>query len=349
MEFKKIWRILFIRWCLNVMAIFLWFIIPLVILVAYTSLLFSIMEPDHQTHKASKIAAEDIISKMPVNVVARILDHLPIQDSVRTSILSRTWRFNWTNISQLVFDEKLFEPGLQGNNKFNARTISRLLLYFKGPVTKFFLHIPHYMELDVADVCLWVMFLSKKGIKEFTLINMHPTPLKLPSHLFCCLELKLLELQNCCFHMPPTFCGFPKLLTLKFNMVRFESGNVGELITRCPLLEKLKIRCNYPTGGNEINWDYKTWKSQSVIFAFMQPWKYSYWSYENLWACGLSSKTSRAFSGFSKLQGKTNLVLILQQQQQTQSRRGRVWGIWFLFNLQNITAKLYETSKCLIK
>ena len=302
--------------------------IPLVILVAYTSLLFSIMEPDHQTHKASKIAAEDIISKMPVNVVARILDHLPIQDSVRTSILSRTWRFNWTNISQLVFDEKLFEPGLQGNNKFNARTISRLLLYFKGPVTKFFLHIPHYMELDVADVCLWVMFLSKKGIKEFTLINRHPTPLKLPSHLFCCLELKLLELQNCCFHMPPTFCGFPKLLTLKFNMVRFESGNVGELITRCPLLEKLKIRYNYPTGG-----------MKSIEITKLENLKVLCLPLCNLENIAIDPIRIYQFVGcLPRLQ---ELYLDFQN--------CKVRLIWFLFNLQNVIAKLCEISKCLIK
>ena len=104
------------------------------------------------------------------------------------------------------------------------------------------------MELDVADVCLWVMFLSKKGIKEFTLINMHPTPLKLPSHLFCCLELKLLKLQNCCFHTPPTFCGFPNLSTLNIALVRTESGNIVEFINRCPLLEKLQIFNSYRIG-----------------------------------------------------------------------------------------------------
>ncbi|MFS7949310.1 putative F-box domain, leucine-rich repeat domain superfamily, F-box-like domain superfamily [Helianthus anomalus] len=46
---------------------------------------------------------------MPDNVVTNILDRLPLQDAVRTSILSRNWRFKWTTISQIVFDKNFFE------------------------------------------------------------------------------------------------------------------------------------------------------------------------------------------------------------------------------------------------
>ncbi|KAJ0823182.1 putative F-box domain, leucine-rich repeat domain superfamily, F-box-like domain superfamily [Helianthus annuus] len=57
--------------------------------------------------KASK--TEDVISSMPEDVVTHILDRLPVQDAVKTSILSRNWRFKWTMLSQLVFDDNFFD------------------------------------------------------------------------------------------------------------------------------------------------------------------------------------------------------------------------------------------------
>nr|GEV59955.1 hypothetical protein [Tanacetum cinerariifolium] len=173
------------------------------------------MEQVHRTQNASKYATEDVFSRLPKNVISHIMDCLPIKDAVRT--------------------------GLQGQINCNERTISNVLLHLKGNVTKFFLHIPSYKRLDVEDVSLWVMFLSRRGIKEFTLINDHMTPLKLPSHLFSCKDLKLLKLDNCCFRMEPTYSGFPDLLKLHFSLVRFESGNIGEFINWCPLLVDLII------------------------------------------------------------------------------------------------------------
>nr|XP_043625877.1 F-box/FBD/LRR-repeat protein At1g13570-like [Erigeron canadensis] len=175
---------------------------------------------------------DDVISSMPENVVSNILDRLPIQDAVGTSILSKTWRFKWTLLTQLIFDyEKDYDEG----------DINRLLLQLKGPITNFDLCIPDDTVLDVKSINHWVMFLSGKGIQEFTLTNNHETSLRLPTHLFSCMELKHLTLSNCCFRITPSFCGFPNLLTLHFFQITFESGNCGQLITQCPLLENLEI------------------------------------------------------------------------------------------------------------
>ncbi|GKA84694.1 F-box/FBD/LRR-repeat protein-like protein [Tanacetum coccineum] len=211
------------------------------------------MKRAHGTYKASKAATEDGINNMPENVISHILDCLPIKDAVRTSILSRNWRFKWTNISQLIFDEKFIKPRSDGENNYKERTISRLLLHLKGVITKFVLCVPHYKILDFEDVNHWVMFLSQKGVREFTLKNGHIKTLKLPSHLYACLDLKLLKLVNCCFHTPPNFCGFPDLLKLKLHLVGFESGNIGEFISCCPLLEILKISYNHPSSKVKLD------------------------------------------------------------------------------------------------
>ncbi|XP_076885260.1 putative F-box/FBD/LRR-repeat protein At3g23955 [Bidens hawaiensis] len=84
------------------------------------------MEPIHGRHK---FAPEDFISRVPDNVVTNILDRLPLQDAVRTDVLSTTWRFKWTMLSQLVFDFDFFEYLSKTNTKndHNAGTTFELL------------------------------------------------------------------------------------------------------------------------------------------------------------------------------------------------------------------------------
>ncbi|MFS8028298.1 putative F-box domain, leucine-rich repeat domain superfamily, F-box-like domain superfamily [Helianthus anomalus] len=46
---------------------------------------------------------------MPDNVITHILDRLSVQDAVKTTILSRNWRFKWTTLSQHVFDDNFLK------------------------------------------------------------------------------------------------------------------------------------------------------------------------------------------------------------------------------------------------
>ncbi|KAJ0462211.1 F-box/FBD/LRR-repeat protein At1g13570-like [Helianthus annuus] len=196
------------------------------------------------TRKASKFVPQDFISNMPDNVVTNILDRLPLQHAVRTSILSRNWRFKWTTLTQLVFDEKFFEYLTKTKGKSNCGgIISRLLLQIKGVVEKFVLSMGKVKGTnDVENINHWILFLSTKSIKDLTLRSVNGIPVKLPTHLFSCLELKHLKLTNCCFHPPHSIPGFPNLLSLKLCVVKFESGILGEILTRCPSLEILDMR-----------------------------------------------------------------------------------------------------------
>ncbi|KAJ0683215.1 putative F-box domain, FBD domain, leucine-rich repeat domain superfamily [Helianthus annuus] len=205
-----------------------------------TCLLIRIMELIHGTHKASKSAPQDFISNMPDNVVTNILDRLALRDAVRTSILSRNWRFKWTTLSQLVITASLFWYLAQKTYKnHHVRVINRILLHLRGAITKFFLSIDEV--IDDEDINHWILFLSSKGIKDLTIRNWHEPPLKLHNHLFSCLELKHLTLSNCYFNPPPTFHGFPNLLSLKLSVLFEENSNLGALFTGSPLLESLAV------------------------------------------------------------------------------------------------------------
>ncbi|KAM0047800.1 putative F-box-like domain superfamily protein [Helianthus debilis subsp. tardiflorus] len=149
------------------------------------------------THKASEFAPQDFISNMPDNVVTNILDRLRVRHAVRTSILSKKWRFKWTMLSQLVFDDDflLFLKFKHHISKL-ARIIGCLLLNDKGDIKKFSIHIDeeYYSVLDDEDIAHWILFLSRKGVEDFSIGKTGGEPLKLPTHLFSCLELKHLKL-----------------------------------------------------------------------------------------------------------------------------------------------------------
>nr|XP_043625774.1 uncharacterized protein LOC122597217 [Erigeron canadensis] len=85
------------------------------------------------------------------------------------------------------------------------------------------------------------MLLSRiRGFKEFTLVHSRDAPVKLPTHLFNCLDLKHLKLERSIY--PLSFRGFPKLLTLDLhNNASIQGHRYGELIACCPQLETLKL------------------------------------------------------------------------------------------------------------
>ncbi|KAJ0439789.1 putative F-box domain, leucine-rich repeat domain superfamily, F-box-like domain superfamily [Helianthus annuus] len=199
------------------------------------------MELNHETHKFGQ---EDVIGNMPDNVITNILDRLPLQDAVRTDILSKNWRCKWNMLSQLIFDERFFAHLSQTEDKNNhVRVISRILLDLRGSITKFVLSIDNhgYSVLNNEDISHWILFLSRKGIKDLTIQKSNPPLLKLPIHLFSCLELKHLKLFNCCLNPPPTFHGFPNLLSLELCKVEFKSGKFGDFFTRSLVLEILDM------------------------------------------------------------------------------------------------------------
>ncbi|KAF5762061.1 putative F-box domain, leucine-rich repeat domain superfamily, F-box-like domain superfamily [Helianthus annuus] len=219
------------------------------------SLLVRIMKLTHRKRKASKFAPQDFISSMPDNVVTNILDRLPVRHAVRTSILSRSWRFKWTMLSQLEFDRVFFGCLMQhkGENDCGG-VISRLLLHIEGVIEKFVLSMfdVKHINYRVENINHWILFLSTKRIKDLTLDIGNWTPVKMPTHLFSCVELKHLKLRNCSFNPPSTFHGFPNLLSLELYMVRFKSGELGEILTRCPLLETLDLGYLYSTRSVKL-------------------------------------------------------------------------------------------------
>ncbi|XP_059314947.1 F-box/FBD/LRR-repeat protein At4g26340-like [Lycium ferocissimum] len=51
----------------------------------------------------------NVLSNLPEDVINAILMFLPLQDAVRTSILSKKWRYNWCRLQALTLDRSLWK------------------------------------------------------------------------------------------------------------------------------------------------------------------------------------------------------------------------------------------------
>ncbi|KAJ0439829.1 putative F-box domain, leucine-rich repeat domain superfamily, F-box-like domain superfamily [Helianthus annuus] len=171
--------------------------------------------------KASK--TEDVISSMPEDVVTHILDRLPVQDAVKTSILSRNWRFKWTMLSQLVFDDNFFDYLTKTNGESMFwRTISRLPLNQRM--------ILETMKIDLFSVGKGKLVLLAK------LAN-----LKILSLSLCHLDNMTITNSSSTFDLVRFL---PKLqeLDLDFAKCQFtEGGAEKRSLTTFPCLKTLKL------------------------------------------------------------------------------------------------------------
>ncbi|KAM0011565.1 putative F-box domain-containing protein [Helianthus debilis subsp. tardiflorus] len=189
------------------------------------------------------IAEENGIGNLSEHLSDSVLERLPIRDIVRTSILSKKWRYKWTTTRALVFDEqfsnKLKIHGAFGRYGF-IRVINQVLLIHKGSISKFYLYIP-ILDLDnFLEVDQWLLFLSTKGLEDLTLAN-SSQPYQLPFCVFSCFQLRKLELTRCIFKPPLKFEGFLFLESLVLINIDFRT-QVGGTEINLPQLKKLTMR-----------------------------------------------------------------------------------------------------------
>ncbi|XP_024989650.1 F-box/FBD/LRR-repeat protein At1g13570 isoform X2 [Cynara cardunculus var. scolymus] len=155
---------------------------------------------------------EDYISDLPQSIIETILTKMPLRDAVRTSILSGKWRYKWASLTQLEFDDKcVYGTHDRALAEMNlVKFVSRFLFLHDGPIHRFTLSTAYLQSSP--DVDQWLLFLSRKDVKELILELGEGEWFRAPSCLFSCRKLVLIA---------------PDV--------------VENLISRCPLLESLTL------------------------------------------------------------------------------------------------------------
>ncbi|GMP58371.1 hypothetical protein CsSME_00022062 [Camellia sinensis var. sinensis] len=121
--------------------------------------------------KKMRRSLSDIISNLPESVKETILACLPIQDAVRTSVLSTKWRYTWTKLPQLVFDDT-FCSDLFCKTKDKLMTIIyQVLLFHHGPIPKFTCSLSGLKSCSEFDQL--ILFVSKKGFSRLLKLELY--------------------------------------------------------------------------------------------------------------------------------------------------------------------------------
>ncbi|KAL3824024.1 hypothetical protein ACJIZ3_020053 [Penstemon smallii] len=183
----------------------------------------------------------DLISELPQSIIEAILAKLPLRDAVRTSILSTRWRYKWASLTHIMFDDR-------SASHFNDRIvvqdgivnfITRFLFLHDGPIHKFSLSSSFLQSSP--DIDQWLLFLSRKDVKELILELGEGEWFRAPSCVFSCKKLTRLELVRCELDPPPNFKGFLCLKHLSLQQVLIPPDDIEYLISNCPLLESLTL------------------------------------------------------------------------------------------------------------
>ncbi|KAK1355606.1 FBD domain-containing protein [Heracleum sosnowskyi] len=190
---------------------------------------------------------KDIISELPGNIHENILGFLPIQDAVRTSILSTTWRHSWKRIPHLIFEDeflnRMMDKLIQDCDfKIKAfklvSVINNILLLHNGPIASFSLTIP----TDECDsriihdyIDQWIPLLARKNIKQLSLEDWMLGEFTAPH--FSSLGLTHLRLVSFWFSYTSASGGFTYLTNIELIDVAMSK----QCIFDCPVLEKLTL------------------------------------------------------------------------------------------------------------
>ncbi|XP_058724941.1 F-box/FBD/LRR-repeat protein At1g13570-like [Vicia villosa] len=187
----------------------------------------------------------DRISCLPGHVIDQILSYLPIREAVRTSVLSKIWKNKWYTLPNLVFDKQgvALEGSLVNKSKL-VRIVDHVLLLHSGPINMFkFSQYDIIDEFFFTDIDRWILHLIGRCVKELVLeiIDQEEEYYKIPWCLFSCQSLHHLKLQCCWLNPLGVFEGFRNLKSLDLSFVTMAQDAFENMISGCPLLEKLKL------------------------------------------------------------------------------------------------------------
>ncbi|KMZ69008.1 hypothetical protein ZOSMA_223G00050 [Zostera marina] len=185
---------------------------------------------------------KDCISSLPQNIIEIILGKLPIEDAIRTSFLSRDWRFKWRSMPNLIFDSRSFSSSNKGRPSLlmgnYMSKVLRFLFLHNGFIQRFEFSSSNRSVVS-SELDIWLDHLVASFVQQLKL-TLPSTNYLIPSSLFRFEKLATLNLSSCDIILPSSFDGFKNLTNLHLYFVTFDQDNALEtFVNQCPLLKIL--------------------------------------------------------------------------------------------------------------
>ncbi|KAL3500933.1 hypothetical protein ACH5RR_040026 [Cinchona calisaya] len=181
--------------------------------------------------------SEDLIDKLPDEILIIIVSLLTTKEAVITSILSTRWRYLWRYISRFNFygsgdnDNLLLGEQRKFVNGVNQVCSSILVPKLEEFRVDFCLDQSYRRDID-----LWVEFAMSKGVESLDLIFRYPKATETQYNL----SNDLCTLMN----SPSGPSGFVYMKSLTLKNVDVSGELLECFLVRCPLLCNLSVLCS---------------------------------------------------------------------------------------------------------
>ncbi|EYU30204.1 hypothetical protein ABFS82_05G051700 [Erythranthe guttata] len=187
----------------------------------------------------------DRISDLPRDILQRILYFVSQEDAVRTSVLSKSWRYTWRIRPNLDFSESTFK----GDKREFLSFVDNTLQQYRDQrlcLDEFHLRISldDYLEYESASLLEeWIPILTTMGVKESRLSICTVDHNDMPSVVFQAESLQQLHVEG--FGMDrdavPTIILSKHLKKLRLRRVHIEGKIFQEILSSCPLIETMHV------------------------------------------------------------------------------------------------------------
>ncbi|CAL5335751.1 unnamed protein product [Camellia sinensis] len=189
---------------------------------------------------------EDQISNLPDCILHHILSFLPTKDVVATCLLSTRWKYLWSSVPILDFDDSLLYSS-EVNDLYPPEMtcfmnfVERVLLFHDGSSMKKF-RLSCRVCFNASRIHAWVSAAIKQKVQELDLCLFVEEPFILPCCVFYCESLTAVKIEMNCVLELPTCVSFPRLKTLYLALVTFlDDDSTQRLLSSCPVLQELTI------------------------------------------------------------------------------------------------------------
>lgn len=204
----------------------------------------------------------DRLSSLPPEILSHILSLMPTKLAVKTSILSKKWRYSWMLVYNLDFDD-IGRP-LHGKECF-LEFVDRVLKRCKTSKLELFrLNISRW-AFPKSTFSEWISEAVKRNVCE---LDIQVRKLDLPLSLFTCKTLTRFRLH---FSQPhsrqsralwdcPSVVTLPCLQTLDVIVHSNPFDTVFKLIHGCPALENLSLEITHRNSADDYCFEIPTLK-----------------------------------------------------------------------------------------
>ncbi|KAK0578496.1 hypothetical protein LWI29_011388 [Acer saccharum] len=204
---------------------------------------------------------EDIISRLPDDVLSHIISRLEAKDAVKTCVLSTRWKNVWTLIYNFCF--KLIRDGNEGNIGTLFVNFVELVLRRSQSksIQKFHLKTHYgFQESDAAHLIELICWAVDRNVCSLTLkfnFAVERPMIRLPRSILTCKSLVKLSLGFSAFVLDIPDCAvcFSCLKFLSIYLYPPNSNSLQKLFRSCPILEELKIKGWHDMDGNVLSFD----------------------------------------------------------------------------------------------